>query len=70
MPPRLRVTVVVNGLGANLDHRGIPYIDNGKCMITCENGAMASVDLVMSMHHSFPPARGMYVIGDEGALTL
>ena len=61
---------LVNGLGANLDHRGIPYIDNGKCMVTCENGAMASIDLVMSMHHPFPPARGMYVIGDEGALTL
>jgi hypothetical protein len=58
------------GCGANLDHRGIPYIDNGKCIVQCENGAMASIDLVCSMHHRFPAARGFYVIGDEGALTV
>ncbi|MDP6041064.1 MAG: Gfo/Idh/MocA family oxidoreductase, partial [Candidatus Latescibacteria bacterium] len=62
--------VKVMGVGDNLDHRGIPYIDNGKCVITCENGAMASVDLVVSMHHPFPPARSSYVIGDEGALAI
>ena len=60
----------VMGLGDNLDHRGIPYIDNGKCLVTCANGAMASVDLVLSMHHPFPPARSAYVIGDEGALAI
>jgi len=60
----------VMGYGANLDHRGIPYIDNGKCIIQCQNGALASVDLVLSMHQRFPPARGFYVIGDEGALTI
>ena len=62
--------VLVTGIGDNLDHRGIPYIDNGKCMVTCENGAMASLDLVFSMHHPFPPARSAYVIGDEGALVV
>lgn len=62
--------VTVMGVGENLDHRGIPYIDNGKCLITCVNGAMASVDLVLSMHHPFPPARSSYVIGDEGALAI
>jgi predicted dehydrogenase len=62
--------VTVMGLGANLDHRGIPYIDNGKCVVQCENGALASIDLVLSMHQRFPAARGFYVIGDEGALTL
>lgn len=62
--------VEVRGVGDNLDHRGIPYIDNGKCLATCANGAMASVDLVLSMHHPFPPARSAYVIGDEGALAI
>ena len=60
----------VMGLGANLDHRGIPYIDNGKCLVSCENGALASVDLLMSMHHRFPPASGMHVVGNDGALTI
>ena len=60
----------VMGFGANLDHRGIPYIDNGKCLVECENGALASIDLICSMHQPFPPASGMYVVGDEGALTV
>ena len=30
--------VAVMGVGDNLDHRGIPYIDNGKCIVTCGNG--------------------------------
>ena len=60
----------VLGLAANLDHGGIPYIDNGKCMVTCQNGALASIDLICSMHQPFPAARGMYVVGDEGALTV
>ncbi|MFT5366272.1 MAG: putative dehydrogenase [Candidatus Latescibacterota bacterium] len=62
--------VRVTGVGDNLDHRGIPYIDTGKCLVTCANGALASVDLVFSMHHPFPPARSAYVIGDEGALAI
>jgi predicted dehydrogenase len=62
--------VTVMGYGANLDHRGIPYIDNGKCIVQCENGALASADLVLSMHQHFPAARGFYVVGDEGALTV
>lgn len=62
--------VTVMGMGANLDHRGIPYIDNGKCIVQCENGALASVDLIFSMHQQFPPARGFHVAGDEGALTI
>ena len=60
----------VMGLGANLDHRGIPYIDNGKCLVECENGALASIDLIGSMHQHFPASRGMYVVGDEGAFTI
>ncbi len=60
----------VMGFGANLDHRGIPYIDNGKCIVECENGALASIDLIFSMHQHFPGAPGMYVIGDEGALAV
>jgi len=62
--------VRVVGIGENLDHRGIPYIDNGKCLVTCDNGAMASVDLIFSMHHPFPPGRSAYVIGDDGALHV
>ena len=62
--------VTVMGYGANLDHRGIPYIDNGKCIVQCETGALASIDLILSMHQRFPAARGFYVIGDEGALTV
>jgi predicted dehydrogenase len=31
---------------------------------------MASVDLVLSMHHPFPLARSAYVIGDEGAMAI
>ena len=62
--------VSVMGLGVNLDHRGIPYIDNGKCLLTCQNGAIASVDLVMSLHQPFAPAQTVYVVGDGGALTL
>jgi predicted dehydrogenase len=62
--------VTVMGVGANLDHRGIPFIDNGKCIVQCENGALASIDLVLSMHQRFPAARGFYVVGDEGALTV
>jgi len=60
----------VMGFGTNLDHRGIPYIDNGKCIVECANGALASIDLICSMHQRFPPASGMYVVGDEGALTV
>ena len=59
----------VMGFGTNLDHRGIPYIDNGKCIVECENGVLASIDLIFSMHQHFPSAPGMYVIGDEGALA-
>ena len=54
----------------NLDHRGVPFMDNGKCIIQCENGALASVDLLFSMHQHFPQARVFYVVGDEGALTM
>ena len=60
----------VMGLGENMDHRGIPCIDTGKCLVQFEGGAMASVDLVMSMHHHFPPATVTYIVGDEGALTV
>jgi predicted dehydrogenase len=60
----------VMGFGANLDHRGIPYIDNGKCIIECENGALASIDLICSMHQHFPAVPGMHVVGDEGALAV
>lgn len=60
----------VMGLGANLDHHGIPYIDNGKCLVECENGALASVGLLMSMHHPYPPGSGMHVVGDAGGITL
>jgi len=38
--------------------------------VQCENGALASIDLVLSMHQHFPAARGFYVVGDEGALTI
>ena len=62
--------VEVMGVGDNLDHRGIPTIDNGKCLVRCANGAMASIDLIFSMHHPFPPARMAYVVGDEGALAI
>ena len=60
----------VTAYADNLDHRGIPYIDTGKCMIRCENGALATVDLLFSMHHPFPPGRAWYVVGDEGAMTM
>lgn len=59
----------VMGFGANLDHHGIPWIDNGKCIIRCANGALASVDLCFSMHHRFA-GNSMQVIGNEGALAL
>ncbi|MDP6505551.1 MAG: Gfo/Idh/MocA family oxidoreductase, partial [Planctomycetota bacterium] len=59
----------VMGLGANLDHQGIPYNDNGKCIVECVNGALASIDMIFSMHQHFPPAGRMHVIGDEGALA-
>ncbi len=62
--------VKVMGFGANLDHHGIPYIDNGKCLVECDTGALASVDLLMSMHHRFPPGSGMHVLGDDGGLTV
>lgn len=60
----------IMGIGANLDHHGIPYIDNGKCIIKCQNGALASIDLIFSIHQPFPAARKMHVVGDEGALTI
>ena len=59
----------VMAFGANLDHRGIPYIDNATCIVQFESGAMASADLRLGMHHPFP-RRGFEIIGDEGALTL
>jgi predicted dehydrogenase len=58
------------GLAANLDHRGIPYIDNGKAIVQFENDALATVDFILSMHQRFPAGRGFHVIGDEGALTI
>lgn len=60
----------VMGVGANLDHKGVPYIDNGKAIVQFENEAMATVDMLLSMHQHFPAGRGYYVVGDEGALTL
>lgn len=60
----------VMGFGANLDHGGIPYIDNGKCIVECQNGALASIDLICSMHQHFPAASRLQVVGDEGALTV
>ncbi|HAA78486.1 TPA: hypothetical protein DCE37_25585, partial [Candidatus Latescibacteria bacterium] len=60
----------VVGFGENLDHRGIPYIDNAKSLIRFDNNALATVDLVLSMHHPFPRGRACHVIGDEGALIV
>ena len=60
----------VVGFGENLDHRGIPYIDNAKAMIRFDNDALATVDLILSMHHPFPRGRAPHVIGDEGALII
>ena len=62
--------VSVMGLGVNLDHQVIPYIDNGKCLFTCQNSAITPVDLVMSLHQPFTPAQTVYVVGDGGALPL
>ena len=60
----------VVGFGENLDHRGIPTIDNAKCLIRFDNDALATIDLVLSMHHMFPRGRASHVIGDEGALLI
>lgn len=60
----------VTALAANLDHRGIPFIDNAKCLVQCENGALASIDLLLGMHQHFPGGRTLYVVGDEGALAV
>lgn len=60
----------VVGFGENLDHRGIPYIDNGKATIRFDNDALATVDLILSTHHPFPRGRAAHVIGDEGALVI
>jgi predicted dehydrogenase len=59
----------VYGVGVNLDHGGVPYIDNGKGIIDFENGAIASIDLRFSMHHPYTGG-GFEVIGNEGALIL
>ncbi|MBV7332055.1 Gfo/Idh/MocA family oxidoreductase [Chloroflexi bacterium TSY] len=59
----------VMALGANLDHHGIPYIDNGKCLIEFENGALGSLTFYMSTDFPFP-ARLTEIVGDEGALRL
>ena len=59
----------VYAVGVNLDHRGVPYIDNGKGIIDFQNGAIASIDLRFSMHHKYTGG-GFEVIGDEGALIL
>jgi len=61
--------VRVWGEGVNLDHDGLPYIDNGKGIVDFENGAIASVDLRFSLRHPFTGG-GFEVIGNEGALTL
>ncbi len=58
------------GFGENHDHRGIPCIDNGKCVVRCKNGALSTIDLIMSTHHGFPRGRASHVIGDEGALVV
>jgi UDP-N-acetylglucosamine 3-dehydrogenase len=58
------------GFGENLDHRGIPYIDNAKCLIRFDTDALATVDLILSMHHAFPRGRASHVVGDEGALVI
>ncbi|MEE2753195.1 MAG: Gfo/Idh/MocA family oxidoreductase [Candidatus Latescibacterota bacterium] len=60
----------VVGFGENLDHRGIPYIDNAKCLIRFENDALATIDLILSTHHPFPRGRAAHVVGDEGALVI
>lgn len=60
----------VVGFGENLDHRGIPYIDNGKCTVRFANDALATIDLILSTHHPFPRGRAAHVVGDEGALVI
>jgi predicted dehydrogenase len=60
----------VVGFGENLDHRGIPYIDNGKCTVRFNNDSLATVDLILSTHHSFPRGRAAHIVGDEGALVI
>jgi predicted dehydrogenase len=60
----------VMAYGANLDHRGIPWIDNAVCITEFENGAMASADLRFSMHHRFVGHGGLEIVGDEAALTF
>lgn len=58
------------GFGENLDHRGIPCIDNGKCLVRCKNGGIATIDMILSNHHPFPRGRASHVVGDEGALLI
>ncbi len=60
----------VLGFGENLDHRGIPFIDNAKCLVRFDNDALATIDLILSTHHPFPRGRATHVIGDEGALVI
>ena len=60
----------VVGFGENLDHRGVPCIDNDKCVVQCKGGALATVDLILSNHHPFSRGRASHVIGDEGAIVI
>lgn len=59
----------ISAFCANLDHQGIPYIDNATCIIQYQNDAMASADMCFSLHHRFLGHAGLHIIGDEGALV-
>jgi predicted dehydrogenase len=61
--------MTMTAYGANLDHQGIPYIDNATCSVQYANEAMASGDLCFSLHHRFLGHAGLDIIGDEGALV-
>jgi len=58
----------VMAYAANLDHQGIPFIDNAVCLVEFQNGSMGTIDLRFSPDfrcHGHPPAD---ILGDEGAL--
>ncbi len=59
----------VMAYGANLDHKGIPYIDNAVCLVEYENGAMSTADLRFSADFRHPDPQPLDMIGSEGALT-
>lgn len=59
----------LTALAANLEHRGVPFIDTAKALLRLGRGGMASADFLLGTHYRFPTLE-LSLVGSEAGVQV